>query len=92
MWPDNLPTLLNPSVPRPPSAFDPVNKPSHYASGSVECIDAIRVALGDAGFIAYCRGNAMKYTWRAGAKELTAQDLRKGAWYLERAALALEGK
>jgi hypothetical protein len=57
----------------------------------MECIDAIRAALGLDGFVAHCRGTAIKYAWRAGKKGPTAEDLRKGAWYLSRAAEALEG-
>lgn len=69
---------------------DMVNKPPHYQTDNgIECIDAIRAALGLDGFIAYCRGNAIKYGWRAGKKDETAQDLRKAAWYLERAAQEL---
>lgn len=71
---------------------DPVNRPFHYTTGPVECIDAIRSALGEWEFIAYCRGAAIKYAWRAGLKGNYAEDLRKGAWYLTRAADALEGK
>ena len=41
-----------------------VQYPSHYTQGDIECIDAIRAALGREGFIAFCRGNAMKYLWR----------------------------
>ena len=68
---------------------DMVNHPPHYQSDSgIECIDAIRAALGSEGFIAYCRGNAMKYVWRE--KVNAAEDLRKAAWYLERAARELE--
>ena len=68
---------------------DMVNHPPHYQSDSgVECIDAIRAALGSAGFIAYCRGNAMKYVWRE--KVDAAEDLRKAAFYLDRAASELE--
>jgi len=67
-----------------------VNKPPHYQTDNgIECIDAIRAALGLDGFIAYCRGNAIKYGWRAGKKDETAQDFRKAAWYLERAAQEL---
>ena len=69
---------------------DPVNHPSHYVNGSIECIDAIRAALGDDAFIAFCRGNAIKYCWRAPLKGNAAQDLRKAAWYCERAAKVLE--
>jgi len=71
--------------------FDAVSRPAHYADGAIECIDAIRAALGDDAFVAYCRGNAMKYAWRTGKKDDAAQDLRKAAWYLERAASVLEG-
>ena len=71
---------------------DPVNHPSHYTSGAVECIDAIRAALGDEAFVAFCRGQAIKYAWRAGLKENHAEDLRRGAWYLTRAADVLDGK
>lgn len=66
---------------------DPVNHPAHY-QGAIECIDAIEVALGPEGFLAYCRGNVLKYAWRAGKKGAASQDLAKAAWYAERAALA----
>lgn len=75
---------------KPASAPDMVNHPPHYQTGGIECIDAIRAALGLEGFVAYCRGNAIKYSWRAGKKDETAQDLRKAAWYLNRAASELE--
>lgn len=74
-------------------AHDPVEHPAHYTAGGVECIDAIRSALGAEAFVAYCRGNAIKYAWRSGRKGAHAEDLRKGAWYLTRAADTLdEGK
>lgn len=63
---------------------DVVNSPSHYIQGNIECIDAIHSALGDEGFIAFCRGNAMKYTWRAGLKGDRAVDLAKADWYLNK--------
>ncbi len=65
---------------------DMVNHPPHYQSDGIECIDAIRASLGLEGFVAYCRGNAIEYSWRAGKKDETAQDLKKAAWYLNRAA------
>ena len=68
---------------------DMVNHPPHYQSDNgIECIDAIRAALGSDGFIAYCRGSSMKYVWRE--KVNAAEDLRKSAWYLDRAAKELE--
>jgi hypothetical protein len=68
---------------------DPVEHPPHY-QGKVECIDAIEAALGDDGFVACCRGNAMKYIYRAGRKGESVEDLRKAAWYLDRAIKTLE--
>ena len=72
------------------SLHDMVTHPPHYQSGGIECIEAIRAALGLDGFVAHCRGNAIKYSWRAGKKDETAQDLKKAAWYLNRAADEIE--
>lgn len=71
---------------------DPVEHPSHYLrdDSGIECIDAIRAALGREGFIAYCKGNALKYCWRSDHKGTPAEDLRKAGWYLQRAAAELE--
>ncbi len=66
-------------------AHDPVNHPSHYTNGDIECIDAIEAALGPQGFIAYCRGNVIKYTWRTGSKDAAHQDIGKAKWYANRA-------
>ena len=70
---------------------DPVHHPAHYTSGKVECIEAIEAALGPEGFRAYCRGNALKYIWRAGRKGDAGQDLRKARWYLDRLIEGGEG-
>jgi hypothetical protein len=70
---------------------DMVNHPPHYTAGSVECIDAIRAALGDEAFVAYCRGTAIKYLWRTGRKGSASEDIRKAEWYARRAAEVLEG-
>lgn len=80
------------SVKRSPvEIIDLVNHPAHYQSGAgIECIDAIHAALGDDGFVAHCRGTAMKYVFRAGKKGSAAEDLRKSAWYLDRAARVVE--
>ena len=62
---------------------DMVNHPSHYQSDTgVECIDAIRAALGPEGFRAHCRGTAIKYLWRE--KWNNHEDYKKAAWYLDR--------
>lgn len=78
--------------PNEPLKVDMVNAPPHYRTGEVECIDAIRSALGLEAFVAYCRGNAIKYAWRSSRKWSSAEDLRKGAWYLTKAADVLESE
>ena len=64
--------------------MDFVNHPPHYTQGEVECIDAIRAALGADGFHAFCKGQVMKYLWRADHKGNRTEDLRKAQWYTER--------
>ena len=67
---------------------DNVNHPPHYNQGGIECIEAIKAALGD-GFVAYLRGNVLKYLWRCEHKG-GIEDLRKAAWYLDRAIKEME--
>lgn len=44
---------------------DNVRHPTHYTDHcSIECIDMIKLVLGDEGFAKFCLGNAMKYLWR----------------------------
>lgn len=62
---------------------DPVNHPSHYASGKIECIDAMEVATeGLNGIEAVCAGNAIKYIWRHQKKGKPIEDIEKAIWYL----------
>jgi hypothetical protein len=75
-------------MPLPPlsvsESVDMVNSPPHYQSTTgIECIEAIRAALGEEGFKAYCRGNAIKYIWREKADSI--EDRKKAIWYLKRA-------
>lgn len=65
---------------------DSVNSPDHYTSGEIECIDALRSALSEAEFRGFCKGNALKYLWRAGRKGCGEEDIRKAIWY-SRAAI-----
>lgn len=62
--------------------MDNVNHPSHYTSGAIECIDAIKASLGPQGFADYCQGNITKYVWRYKFKN-GVEDLKKAAWYLQ---------
>ena len=71
-------------TPTPTAEPDMVNHPTHYQSDNgIECIDAIRAALGREGFVAYCRGNAIKYLWRD--KVNNVEDRNKAIWYINRA-------
>lgn len=64
--------------------LDNVNHPSHYTSGTVECIDAIESATaGLHGIEAVCTANALKYLWRWKQKN-GVEDLRKARWYINR--------
>jgi hypothetical protein len=60
---------------------DPTS-PNHYQAGDVECIDAIRSALGPEGFQALCAGNVIKYVWRYRYKN-GVEDLKKAKVYLD---------
>jgi hypothetical protein len=64
--------------------YHPVSKPSHYNLGDgVECITYIKQVLGKDGFVAYCRGNVMKYNHRAMYKGNPLEDMAKAQQYLE---------
>lgn len=60
---------------------DMVNHPSHYTQGGIECIEAIRASMPPSSFQGYCKGNVMKYIWRASLKN-GVEDLKKAQVYL----------
>lgn len=64
---------------------DPVNHPAHYTThpSGVECIQITE-------HMNFCRGNAVKYIWRAGDKGDEIEDLKKARWYLDREIARLE--
>jgi len=67
---------------------DPVNHPSHYtAYPGVEVIQLTR-------HMSFNRGNAVKYTARAGLKDKNTeiQDLEKAVWYLQDEIKLLKGE
>jgi hypothetical protein len=67
-----------------PKNYHPVSKPSHYnVEDGVECITYIKQVLGKDGFVAYCRGNVMKYNHRAMYKGNPLEDMAKAQQYLE---------
>ena len=60
-----------------------VAAPSHYRQGQIECIDAIRESMTPHDFAGYCKGNVIKYTWRAhNHNEVPLVHLNKAADYL----------
>jgi hypothetical protein len=61
---------------------DLVNKPSHYSSGGIECIDAIQESMSDVAFKGYLKGNVQKYIWRYETKGTPLVDLQKAQVYL----------
>ena len=68
---------------------DPVNHPSHYTQGKIECIDFIQDKK-----LNFCRGNAVKYIVRAGLKDPAkeVEDLQKAIFYINREIKALMDK
>ena len=64
--------------------LDPVNNPSHYNTGNVECIEAIEESMSSAAFKGYIKGNCMKYLWRYDYKGKQVEDLQKAGWYLNK--------
>jgi hypothetical protein len=64
--------------------FDPVDKPEHYNSGKVECIEAIKASMSEEEYKGYLKGNTIKYLWRYQYKGKPVQDLKKAQWYLNK--------
>ena len=64
---------------------DTVNEPAHYLAhpDGIECIQVCE-------HLSFCRGNAIKYLWRAGLKGDAVTDLRKAIWYIQREIQQLE--
>ena len=65
------------------STEDMVNHPSHYTSGSIECIDAMIETQGIEAVKGYCKCNAFKYLWRHAFKN-GEEDIDKAVWYLNK--------
>lgn len=68
---------------------DPVNRPAHYTSGGIECIDAMQAAFGAEAVKDFCLCNAFKYLWRHRSKN-GVEDLKKARWYLNRLIREME--
>lgn len=68
---------------------DHVNRPAHYTSGGIECIDAMQAAFGVEAVKDFCLCNAFKYLWRHRNKN-GVEDLKKARWYLNRLITEME--
>lgn len=64
---------------KPLAQADMVNHPPHYKDASgIECIEVTK-------HMQFCGGNCFKYLYRAGKKGSTVEDLKKAAWYADKA-------
>lgn len=72
------------SVPIVGTKHDPVNHPSHYTDGGIECIDAIKASMSTEAFLGFLKGNVQKYMWRYEKKVAPVEDLKKAQWYLSK--------
>jgi len=70
---------------------DPVEKPLHYASGSIEAIDYMKDSMDHMMFMGYLEGAVKKYLHRYRYKGKPVEDLKKGQWYLDRLIKEMEG-
>lgn len=71
--------------------FDVVERPQHYTSTSIECIDAMRETQGVEATKQFCICNAFKYLWRHNSKN-GDEDIKKASWYLNKAVSLMEGE
>ena len=79
MHEDEVSTDVNIELP----THDPVNHPSHYTQGGMECIDEMVMLFGTEAVMHFCVCNAWKYRKRAMFKN-GQEDLDKADWYLNK--------
>lgn len=99
-WQDSWESGGNPILPAPKEERskyihakpDPVNHPSHYTAGGIECIDAIKASMTHEEFCGFLKGNVIKYTWRYKQKGKPVEDLKKAQWYQNRLIQEEESK
>ena len=73
---------------------DPVNHPSHYTQGGIECIDALTALISpyEDPNDAALTWQVGKYIWRHPLKWNPLEDLKKARWYLDRLIAHYEKK
>ena len=62
---------------------DNVNHPSHYETGSFECIDVMLETQGKEAVKNFCLCNAFKYIYRHNNKN-DLEDIQKAKWYIDK--------
>lgn len=62
---------------------DNVNHPSHYETGSFECIDVMLKTQGKEAVKNFCLCNAFKYIYRHNNKN-GLEDIKKAKWYIDK--------
>lgn len=69
--------------------------PSHYKSGNIECIDAMKACSTPEEFRGHLKLTVLKYLWREDKKgegdQARVENLEKAAWYLDRLVRDLRG-
>ena len=60
---------------------DNVQHPTHYTTGGIECIQAIKASMSPEEYQGYLKGNLQKYVWRYRHKN-GVEDLKKAQVYL----------
>lgn len=73
---------IAPSVNEKP-VNDNVNHPSHYETGSFECIDVMLETQGKEAVKNFCLCNAFKYIYRHNNKN-GLEDIQKAKWYIDK--------
>lgn len=63
---------------------DNVEHPSHYTSGGIECIDAIKASMSSEEYRGFLKSQIIKYVWRYRLKGKPTEDLKKARFYLDR--------
>lgn len=83
---EEMASLINPPEEAAVPA-DMINHPPHYTDhpSGVECIQITE-------HMNFCRGNAVKYIWRAGEKGDEIEDLKKARWYIDREISRLQNQ
>lgn len=72
---------------------DMVDKPPHYNTAGIECIDAMEAMVSGINVPsheAYLWQNIFKYLWRWPYKKKPVEDLKKARWYLDRLIAKVE--